>query len=59
MLNLDYSNLLEIVKPYKKTGRTESAAFLHWFLVNKEQEFTIFFKISFVILISKLIRKSQ
>lgn len=34
MLNLDYSNLLEIVKPYKKTGRTESAAFLHWFLVN-------------------------
>ena len=34
MLNLDYSNLLEIIKPYRKTGRTESAAFLHWFLVN-------------------------
>jgi hypothetical protein len=34
MLNLDYSNLLEIVKPYKTNGRTESAAFLHWFLVN-------------------------
>ena len=34
MLNLDYSNLLKITKPYKKTGRTESTAFLHWFLVN-------------------------
>ena len=34
MLNLDYSNLIEIIKPYKTTGRTESAAFLHWFLVN-------------------------
>lgn len=34
MLNLDYSNLIEIVKPYKINGRTESAAFLHWFLVN-------------------------
>ncbi|MEM8831967.1 MAG: hypothetical protein AAGE96_21820 [Cyanobacteria bacterium P01_G01_bin.19] len=34
MLNLDYSNLIKSIKPYKTTGRTESAAFLHWFLVN-------------------------
>ncbi|MEC4894877.1 MAG: AIPR family protein [Oscillatoria sp. PMC 1050.18] len=34
MLNLNYSNLLEEIKPYKVSGRTESTAFLQWFLVN-------------------------
>lgn len=34
MIDLDYSNLLKIVQPYKVEGRTDSTAFLHWFLVN-------------------------
>ena len=34
MLDLDYSNLVDLIKPYKISGRTESTAFLHWFLVN-------------------------
>jgi hypothetical protein len=34
MLDLSYSNLLNLIQPYKVSGRTESTAFLHWFLVN-------------------------
>ena len=34
MLSLDYSNLIDLIKVYKISGRTESTAFLHWFLVN-------------------------
>jgi hypothetical protein len=34
MLNLDYTNLIQIVQPYKVPGREEASAFLSWFLVN-------------------------
>lgn len=34
MLNLDYANLLDIIQPHMVKGRTESCAFLHWFLEN-------------------------
>lgn len=34
MLNLDYANLLCLIQPYMVSGRTESRAFLHWFLEN-------------------------
>ncbi len=34
MLDLSYGNLLNLIQPYKVSGRTESTAFLHWFLVN-------------------------
>ena len=34
MLNLEYSNLIDIIKRYNISGRTESTAFLYWFLVN-------------------------
>jgi len=34
MLNLDYTNLVQITQPYKVPGREESSAFLSWFLVN-------------------------
>lgn len=34
MLNLDYTNLIKIVQPYKVSGREEASAFLSWFLVN-------------------------
>lgn len=34
MLNLDYTNLIQIVQPYKVSGREEASAFLSWFLVN-------------------------
>jgi hypothetical protein len=34
MIDLDYTNLLEIVQPYKVSGRQESSSFLYWFLVN-------------------------
>lgn len=34
MLNLDYTNLIQLVQPYKVPGREEASAFLSWFLVN-------------------------
>jgi uncharacterized protein (DUF1810 family) len=34
MLNLDYTNLIPLVQPYKVSGREEASAFLSWFLVN-------------------------
>lgn len=34
MLDLDYSNLLQLIQPYKFSGREESSSFLYWFLVN-------------------------
>jgi len=34
MLNLDYTNLVQIIQPYKIPGREEASAFLSWFLVN-------------------------
>lgn len=34
MIDLAYSNLIDLIQPYKVEGRTESTAFLHWFLVN-------------------------
>jgi hypothetical protein len=34
MLDLNYTNLINLIKPYKVEERTESTAFLHWFLVN-------------------------
>ena len=34
MLDLTYSNLIELIKPYKIASRRESTAFLHWFLTN-------------------------
>lgn len=34
MLDLNYSNLLTLIEPYKVSGRTDSTAFLCWFLVN-------------------------
>ncbi|HEY9692240.1 MAG TPA: AIPR family protein [Oculatellaceae cyanobacterium] len=34
MLNLDYTNLMQLVQPYKVLGRAEASAFLDWFLVN-------------------------
>ncbi len=34
MLDLSYYNLIEIIKPHIVEGRTESTAFLYWFLVN-------------------------
>lgn len=34
MIDLDYSNLLNLIKPFRIQGRTDSTAFLHWFLVN-------------------------
>ena len=33
MLDLNYTNLLNLIQPYQQ-GRTNSTAFLHWFLVN-------------------------
>lgn len=33
-IELTYQNLQSIAQPYAVKGRTESAAFLHWFLVN-------------------------
>jgi hypothetical protein len=34
MLDLEYSNLLQIIQPYKVSGREESSSFLYWFLIN-------------------------
>lgn len=34
MLDLDYSNLLQIIQPYKVSGREDSSAFLYWYLLN-------------------------
>ncbi len=34
MLDLNYTNLVSLIKSHKVQGRTESTAFLHWFLVN-------------------------
>jgi hypothetical protein len=34
MIDLSYTNILNLIQPYKVSGRTESTAFLHWFLVN-------------------------
>ncbi len=34
MIDLSYTNILKLIQPYKVSGRTESTAFLHWFLVN-------------------------
>lgn len=34
MLDLDYANLVQVIQAYKVSGRTESSAFLTWFLVN-------------------------
>jgi len=33
MIDLSYANILKLIQPYKE-GRTDSTAFLHWFLVN-------------------------
>ncbi|WP_414755398.1 AIPR family protein [Anabaena sp. CCY 9910] len=34
MLDLNYTNLVQIIQPYKVPGREEASAFLSWFLVN-------------------------
>jgi len=34
MIDLSYTNILNLIQPYKVSGRTESTAFLYWFLVN-------------------------
>ncbi|WPF89573.1 AIPR family protein [Cyanobacterium aponinum AL20118] len=34
MIDINYTNLLNLIQPYKISGRTDSTAFLHWFLVN-------------------------
>ncbi|MDA0266492.1 MAG: AIPR family protein [Cyanobacteria bacterium] len=34
MLDLNYSNLIQVIQPYIVKGRVESSAFLIWFLVN-------------------------
>lgn len=34
MINLDYTNLVQVIEPYKIPGREEASAFLSWFLVN-------------------------
>lgn len=33
-INIEYPNLVSLLKPYEAEGRTESTAFLYWFLVN-------------------------
>lgn len=33
-INIDYSSLVTHIKPYIIKGRTESTAFLYWFLIN-------------------------
>ncbi|AIE72683.1 MULTISPECIES: AIPR family protein [unclassified Synechocystis] len=33
-IDLNYTNLVDLISPYKTSDRTESTAFLHWFLVN-------------------------
>lgn len=33
MINLDYTDLVKIIQPYKIPGREEASAFLSWFLV--------------------------
>ena len=34
MINLDYTDLVQAIQPYKISGREEASAFLSWFLVN-------------------------
>jgi len=34
MINIDYPNILNLLKPYLVSGRTESASFLVWYLEN-------------------------
>ncbi len=34
MINVDYPHILDLLKPYIVTGRTESASFLVWYLEN-------------------------
>ena len=34
MINLDYTDLAQLIQPYKIQGREEGCAFLSWFLVN-------------------------
>ncbi|NBD18514.1 MAG: abortive phage infection protein [Cyanobacteria bacterium] len=34
MLDLDYTNLVQIIQPYRVSGRVEGSSFLTWFLVN-------------------------
>ena len=34
MISLDYTDLVQIIQPYKIPGREEASAFLSWFLVN-------------------------
>ena len=33
MINLDYTDLIKLVQPYKVPGREEASSFLSWFLV--------------------------